>query len=154
MGCIDRSQYLPPMVCEPETVTNNGESGYLTFNESVILKNNHHSDPIALDIINHQNKQPLKINMDFVRAVKERPKHKLDTIPKQRQWSEFVEQSSEFYDLLAYQAEQVWVTWKYDKRGRLYSQGYHVNPQGTSYKKAMLEFANPEIIEVPEEYRA
>lgn len=36
--------------------------------------------------------------------------------------------------------------WKYDKRGRSYSQGYHINPQGNEYRKAMLSFANKEYL--------
>ena len=34
--------------------------------------------------------------------------------------------------------------YKYDKRGRMYSQGYHVNPQGNEYRKAMLSFHDTE----------
>ena len=36
--------------------------------------------------------------------------------------------------------------WRYDKRGRMYSQGYHVNPQGNQYRKAMLQFADKEVL--------
>lgn len=36
--------------------------------------------------------------------------------------------------------------WKYDKRGRSYSQGYHVNPQGNEYRKAMLQFSNKKML--------
>jgi len=34
--------------------------------------------------------------------------------------------------------------WKYDKRGRSYSQGYHCNPQGNAYRKAMLSYKHSE----------
>ena len=36
--------------------------------------------------------------------------------------------------------------WKYDSRGRSYSQGYHINPQGNEYRKAMLSFADKEML--------
>ena len=36
--------------------------------------------------------------------------------------------------------------WKYDKRGRSYSSGYHCNPQGNEYRKAMLSFADKELL--------
>lgn len=36
--------------------------------------------------------------------------------------------------------------WKYDKRGRSYSQGYHINPQGNEYRKAMLQFSDKELL--------
>ena len=34
---------------------------------------------------------------------------------------------------------------KYDKRGRTYCQGYHVNYQGTPWNKAVVEFSHKEI---------
>jgi DNA-directed RNA polymerase len=44
------------------------------------------------------------------------------------------------------------LTHKVDKRGRIYSQGYHVNTQGAAFKKAMIELAKEELIEgVPHE---
>lgn len=36
--------------------------------------------------------------------------------------------------------------WKYDKRGRSYSMGYHINPQGNEYRKAMLQFSDKEVL--------
>ena len=46
----------------------------------------------------------------------------------------------------------MFITHKFDKRGRIYSQGYHVHIQGTSYKKAILELHNKEMVEVPDGY--
>lgn len=40
-----------------------------------------------------------------------------------------------------------WMTHRPDFRGRLYSQGYHVNTQGNSFRKAIVELAEPEIVE-------
>jgi hypothetical protein len=34
---------------------------------------------------------------------------------------------------------------KYDSRGRIYSQGYHINIQGTEYDKAILDFAERKV---------
>jgi len=42
------------------------------------------------------------------------------------------------------QGDRFWLTHKYDKRGRTYAQGYHVNPQGNDWNKACVEFANKE----------
>ena len=45
-------------------------------------------------------------------------------------------------------------THKVDKRGRLYCQGYHINYQSASYKKAMIELANKEIIDgIPAQFK-
>lgn len=35
---------------------------------------------------------------------------------------------------------------KYDRRGRTYAVGYHVNSQGTDYNKSVLELSRKEII--------
>ena len=37
-------------------------------------------------------------------------------------------------------------TWKYDKRGRIYSQGYHVNIQSTSFKKSLINLHNKLVV--------
>jgi DNA-directed RNA polymerase len=40
--------------------------------------------------------------------------------------------------------DRFWLTHKYDRRGRTYCVGYHINYQGTSWNKAVVEFANKE----------
>ena len=144
---IVQSRYLPPMVCEPTPVTNNHESPYLTHNDCLILgKNNSHSEDICLDVINIQNSVRLKLDLDFLKTVEEMPTFQLDDQRKIDNWHTFKVQSYEVYLMLAKQGNQFWLTNKVDKRGRLYAQGYHVNTQGASFKKAMIEFADEETV--------
>jgi hypothetical protein len=149
-----RSKYLLPMVCEPDDVTSNFESPYLTFNDSLILgKGNNHSGDICLDVINTQNKIPLKLDLRFLSTVEEEPTFELDSLEKVQAWSQFKQESYETYWLLAKQGNQFWLTNKVDKRGRLYAQGYHVTSQGSAFKKAMLELYEEELVEgVPDAY--
>ena len=42
---------------------------------------------------------------------------------------------------------EFYLTHRYDKRGRCYSQGYHINYQGNSWNKAVVEFANGEVVD-------
>lgn len=145
---IDNSQYLPPMVCEPQELLNNFMSGYLTHNDSLILgPSNHHDGDICLDVLNTMNKVALKLDLDFLCTVEEEPTFDLDTQDKKDQWLQFKKTSYRFYDLIQSQGNKCWLTHKVDKRGRIYSQGYQVNSQGTSFKKAMLELANEELVE-------
>ncbi|WP_289101010.1 hypothetical protein [uncultured Marinobacter sp.] len=145
---VVQSGYLPPMVCEPEHVSSNYDSGYLTHNDCLILgKANGHSGDICLDVINKQNSVALKLDLDFLKTVEEEPAHDLDTPEKAQQWAEFKRQSYQRYLLIAQQGNQFWLTNKVDKRGRLYSQGYHITTQGSGFKKAMIEFAEEEIVE-------
>ncbi len=145
---IENSQYLPPMVCEPLPLSHNHSSGYLTHNDSLILgSGNHHDGDICLDILNTVNKVEFKLDLDFLCKVEEEPTFELDTQEKVDQWNRFKKQSYGFYSLMEQQGNRFYFTNKVDKRGRMYASGYHLNPQGAAFKKAMLELAKEEIVE-------
>jgi hypothetical protein len=144
---IENSQFLPPMVCEPLELKHNYSSGYLTHNDSLVLgSGNHHDGDLCLDVLNTMNKVPLSLNKEFLCKVEEEPTFNLDSPEKIEQWRHFKEQSYMMYMLMAEQGNRFWFNHKVDKRGRIYSHGYHINPQGTSFKKAMLEFADAELV--------
>lgn len=146
-GFIADSQYLPPMVCEPETLTHNHSSGYLTHNDSLLLgKGNHHDGDLCLDVLNTQNKVALKLCVEFLCTVEEQPTFELDSAEKIDQWGEYKRQSYQLYHLLVTQGNRFWLTHKVDKRGRIYAQGYHVTSQGSAFKKASIELAHEELV--------
>lgn len=145
---IENSQVLPPMVCEPLKLTHNHSSGYLTHNDSLILgSGNHHDGDLCLDVLNTMNKVAFKLDLDLLCKLEEEPTFELDTQDKADQWARFKQQSYAFYSLMAQQGNRFYFTNKVDKRGRIYSQGYHLNPQGAAFKKAQLELANEELVE-------
>ena len=144
---IEESQFLPPMVCEPLELTHNYSSGYLTHNDSLILgTGNHHDGDICLDVLNTMNKVALKLDTEFLSQVEEEPNIDLDTQDKLDQWNKFKEQSYMMYSLLASQGNRFHFNHKADKRGRIYVLGFHISTQGTSFKKASLEFAKEEVV--------
>ena len=144
---IEESQFLPPMVCEPLELIHNYSSGYLTHNDSLILgTGNHHDGDICLDVLNTMNKVALKLDTEFLCKVEEEPTFDLDTQDKIDQWNKFKEQSYMMYSLLASQGNRFYFNHKVDKRGRIYASGYHISTQGTSFKKASLEFAKEELV--------
>lgn len=146
-GFIADSQYLPPMVCEPEPLVNNHSSGYLTHNDSLILgKGNHHDGDLCLDVLNTQNRVALKLSVEFLCNVEEEPTFELDSAEKVDQWGEYKRQSYQLYHLLVTQGNKFWLTHKPDKRGRIYAQGYHISTQGSSFKKASIELAHEEVV--------
>ena len=145
---IERSQFMPPMVCTPPEVKHNYDSPMLTYNECQILgKQNGHSGDICLDVINKQNEVPLQLDTHFLSTVEEEPTFEIDSLEKSNNWMTFKKQSHEMYKLLVRQGNQFYLTNKVDKRGRLYSSGYHINTQGSAYKKAMIELANEEVVQ-------
>lgn len=145
---MENSLYLPPMVCEPLELTHNFSSGYLTHNDSLILgSGNHHDGDLCLDVLNTINKVALTLDTEFLSFYEEVPTHVLETQDQINNWRDFKEQSYGFYKLMVDCGNRFYFTHKPDKRGRLYSQGYHINPQGTSFKKAQLEFADMEVVQ-------
>jgi len=145
---IENSQFLPPMVCEPLELTHNYSSGYLTHNDSLLLgSGNHHDGDLCLDVLNTMNRVALQLDTQFLSTVEEEPTFELDSQVKTDQWQYFKKQSYAVYSLMAQQGNRFFFTHKVDKRGRIYSYGYHINPQGAAFKKAMLEFAHEEYVD-------
>jgi len=179
MDFIERSCFLPPLVCEPRELTHNMSSAYYTHEaDSLILGGamNHHDGNICLDVLNKRNKVPLSLDVEFLCNYEEEPTYDLNTVSqetldkyeargrklshwdqadlirKQKQnWDRYKRQSYYFYSLIVNQGNKYYVPNKFDKRGRMYSSGYHINPMGTPFKKAMTNFANKEQVSgVPE----
>jgi hypothetical protein len=145
---ISNCEYLPPMVCEPLELESNYDSGYLTHKDTLILgSGNHHDGNICLDVLNKMNKVRLKLDVDFLKAVEEEPTFELDTAEKRDMWLAFKSMSAKMYLMMHSLGNEFYLTHKVDKRGRIYAQGYHISTQGSSYKKAMIELANEEIVE-------
>jgi hypothetical protein len=145
---IRDSQYLPPMVCAPLKLTHNYSSGYLTHNDSLMLgSGNHHDGDLCLDVLNIMNAVPLRLDPEFLDTLEEIPTFEIETQDQQDMWMAFKTQSQRMYALMIQSGNHFYLTHKVDKRGRIYSQGYHINTQGASYKKASLELADEELIE-------
>lgn len=152
---VERSSYMPPMVCKPPVITSNFYQLYETCKpESLILNNNHHSDDICLDALNIINSVELCLNTEFLCTIEEEPNSPPENREQQDSWLIFKKQSHEMYKLMVGQGNKFHLLHKVDKRGRAYAQGYHINTQGSSYKKAMLDLVRKEpVTGVPEHLR-
>lgn len=147
LNYIQETKYLPPMICKPEKVFHNNMDGYLTRQKSVILgKGNHHNMHLALDVINNLNEIELCLDT-FMLEYEEVTTKPLDTYQKITQHSDLVSSSTKVYNDLIEQGNHFYLTWKYDSRGRVYSQGFHVNLQSTSYKKSIINLSKKELIQ-------
>lgn len=153
---LARYQFPLPMVIEPEPVTNNRETGYLTHRGSLILRNNHHNEDICLDHINRMNRIRFTLDDDTAFMISNQWRD-LDKAKPGESQHEFAQRKKAFekYDTVSKEViskicslgNQFWLTHKYDKRGRSYCQGYHINYQGTDWNKAVIQLANKELVE-------
>lgn len=152
---INEYQYPLPMVVPPNKVRHNRESGYLTVPTSILLKKAHHDDDVVLDHINRANSIPFVINEDVVNFLQNKWKG-IDKKKDGESVREFQKRKKAFvkYDrdsraviqLLVENSEVIYFTHRYDFRGRIYCQGYHVNYAGNDWNKACLELANAEVV--------
>lgn len=157
------SCFVPPMVIRPRTVRHNRDSGMITGQgESLILGfyENHHDKDICLDVLNTLNRTEYCLNTDFLESVQEQyaksqysPEELKELSEEERQialmdfenWKQFKRESKLITDLLEFHGNKFHLTHKVDKRGRIYSRGYHINTQGSSYRKAMIDLKAKEI---------
>lgn len=152
---LDRFQFPLPMVIEPVEVTNNRETGYLINRGSIILKNNHHEDDVCLDHINRVNKIRFKIDEVVACMVKNKWRNldkpnegesKEDFKRRVKAFEKYDRTAKDVIEVLCHEGNEFYLTHKYDKRGRIYCQGYHVTYQGAPWNKAVISFANAEVI--------
>lgn len=153
---IDLYQYPMPMLVEPLELKGNRDTGYYTHKDSVILRNNHHEDDVCLDYLNKINKVKLRVNTDTVAFLKnnwknlDKPKPHEERKDFQKRQKAFMKYDRTSRDVLAHlevTGGEFYLTHKYDKRGRVYCQGYHVTYQGNDWSKACIEFAKGELCE-------
>jgi len=147
---IADTMYLPPMLCPPNEITNNTTSGYLNpVAESVILKpHNHHNKPTGLDALNIANSVAFELDEFVLNNYEETPTKLLDTVEKVKNFQLLKNSSKKVYKMLKNQGNLFWFSWRFDKRGRMYSQGYHVNIQSTEYKKALISLSRKEHVSI------
>lgn len=140
------TKYLPPMICKPSYITSNRDNAYLTVTESMILgHSNHHDEYINLDNLNLANSFALSLDENILQYEEESSKP-LDTEEKRKNFERLRAGSREVYDELLDQGNKFHNTLRYCKRGREYTQGYHVHIQATSHKKALINLYKKEVI--------
>lgn len=150
---LKRFQYPLPMVEPPQHVLKNTATGYRSIKGSLLLRNNHHGDDICLEHINRVNQQALSINMDVVAFVQNHWKNisapkanetQDDYLKRRSNYLKYTRGAYDVMRLITSVKNKLWLTHKYDKRGRTYCQGYHVNYQGNDWNKACVQFAHAE----------
>lgn len=152
---IDRFQFPLPMLVQPIKLTDNKDSGYLTFKSSVILKDNHTDDDICLDHLNRMNQVKMCLDLETAHMVKNQWKNldrvkpgetKMDYDKRVKAFAKYDKDSKRVMELIDTEGDGFYLTHRFDKRGRTYSSGHHVNYQGNPWNKAVIQFHNKEVI--------
>lgn len=152
---LDLYQFPLPMVVKPKKVKSNRDTGYILNRGSIILKKNHHDDDVCLDHINRMNSIMFTINTDTANMIAnswrnlDKPKEgetKDDFERRKRAFEKYDRSCHEVINKLVDHGNEFYLTHKYDKRGRVYCSGYHVNYQGAPWNKAVIELAEPELV--------
>lgn len=146
---IDEYQYLLPMIVEPDKVgAMNRGSGYLTIKQdSIILNNGHHTEFVCPEILNMFNQIPLTLNTTVVTTISNRWDIEKQTALGTQAFKKYNKDCMDAYAVIyKHGVNKFYLTHKYDTRGRVYSQGYHINYQGNSYNKAVVELYEKELI--------
>ena len=132
---IKKLQYLPPMKSRPLNWTNNTNGGWLWESKHLILGKSHHNkhdEPLAYDVINKLQSIAWEIDPDTYLFEKE-----TNSAINRKQFSRVVEE---------FLGQHFYFVWRYDKRGRSYSSGYHIDLQTNEYGKALLSLHKKELI--------
>ena len=126
---IFNKRYPMPMLCHPQQLSEETDSPYLTERKSQSVLGEYSGQRTNLDALNALNSIPLRIN----KAVASQAPDPFKDDDKFRRDSAAVFQRIK--------DEEFYLTWQFDFRGRMYARGYHVNPQGDSWHKHVIQFA-------------
>lgn len=146
--------YPPPMLCEPEKITRNSESGYLTIDTSVMTRGSHTEEDVCLDVINILNSFRYKLNLDVLKysskyktlSQRKEGESYVEFNKRLKQWKNFDSETRNLIQNHYSGDDTIRFTHGYDKRGRIYCRGYHFNYQGCEWRKALIEL-EPEYVQ-------
>ena len=154
---LAKRKHLPPMLCKPAKITSNRESGYLTFNSSLMLNDDGSDDDKCISYFNTQNSVALEIDVELAMSLavdtvampepkSSAEKHKLAA---QAQFKALTEQVSATTELLVeYAGRKFWIPNGPDGRGRTYDKGYLIKSQGKERQKAALSLSKKVFIDI------
>lgn len=147
IGCF---QYPLPLVVKPKLLKHNMASAYFLKNKQSVLLNDHKTKKdVDLEHLNLMNQVAFTVNKTvYAKAVnKWTPKTDSDPSQTRRQMERFNKYCKVSQDIIMENGNKFYFSHRYDYRGRTYCEGYYLNYQGNDYCKAILEFANKEIVE-------
>ena len=141
---LDLFQYPLPLLVPPNEVRTNTDSGYYTRKASVFLNQSHHNKEACLNHLNTMNRIPLTLNKEVLNQTSN--KWNTSTPEAQEAFIKFNHATEQVMQFMIEAGNRFYLDHRYDKRGRTYASGYHINYQGNDWQKAVIELADKELI--------
>jgi hypothetical protein len=142
---IAQAKYNPPMLDKPKDWDSNDNGGYYDNDTHSMLGGVHkqHSETQALDVLNKLQQiawelDPLIIGMEM------EPNKEFKSPDSHEQFQAFKKECVEVHK--KYMNKPFWYIVQFDMRGRMYTQGYHIQFQGSGYQKAIHSLVNKQLI--------
>jgi hypothetical protein len=108
-----------------------------------------HDQDVCKDHIDRMNSVAFTLESRLIDLLPETPTAELETPEQQQQWADFVNDSYIMYlKIIMGYDNQFYLLHNHDTRGRCYCSGYYINYQGSSYKKAIVQLANKEVVKL------
>ena len=121
----------------------------VAFNPILGNRFKQHDQDVCLDHINRMNAIPLCLETRVIDEMVEMPSHAFETEEQEDQWADFIRRSQAMYfDVITRNNNKFHLEHSMDTRGRCYCSGYYINYQGASYKKAIVQLADKEIVKL------
>lgn len=142
---MDLRKYEPPMLMEPRKWESNDNGGYYENDLNCILGSIHskHEKAQALDVLNKLQSITWELS-PVILEHEEIPNKEFKSSDSHEQFRTMAINSKNTY--MKYVDKPFWFIHQFDKRGRMYMRGYHINLQSSGYKKALLNFHNKHLI--------
>jgi DNA-directed RNA polymerase len=144
----NNTRFLPPLIVEPVRHGNGVMGGYhckenktelIDSANNPFVENTEQGD-LVYRAINHLQETGLMIKSEFYNENSSEYLYETDKFKLITESKTFLDHHTMLMN------ETIYFAWKSDFRGRLYSKGHYINPQGDEFGKAELEFANKEMI--------
>ena len=131
--------FLPPMLVKPISwsATKDFKGGYLTYKTSIILGHDNDNTTQPVDDINKIQKVAYKIDMNLMPYLDE---YKWDS-PEEQMAFKFI-----LSNVIKPETDKFYFVNRYDFRGRIYTSGWAINPQGDDFHKSILDFNEGEYV--------
>lgn len=141
---VNQVHYLPPLIEKPREVHSVDGSAHHIAQVPVVSRDTINvQQDMAWDALNLSNSVEFSLDMDFLEQVQEK-------LNPDAPWLKT--QTPQVVGLMENTGNRFFFSHFYDYRGRVYVRGYHLNYQGDSYRKACINFAKAETIEIDAKY--